>query len=256
MANGAIAITGAAQIVKRGRRSAQGVAHRARARVTLEALLADFGPGQHARVGGAVRLMARCTAFQPHRCVLESERAALVAMARQAPGFVELHFGNARQRLAMRIVTIDTGHRPLRDGMTMGLLKLGPGPGVAGRALPIDIGGGALDLVIVMHRVTGQTRCLPARVAALNVALLRAVIPMAGEADIFGGLRFQPQGIGDVLGLGRLLMLLKSGVAAGAILLAVPLGRKCFCDFFVTGLTDLDVGLRNIRRQGRRQTDP
>src|ERR1035441_9789845 len=87
VADGAILELRAEQVVKRGRDSAQrgrildGSRRGGQVGMALEAQVADFRAGQHARVGGTVWLMAGAAAFQAHRRVLEGERTAQVAVA-------------------------------------------------------------------------------------------------------------------------------------------------------------------------------
>src|SRR6266849_3367658 len=56
--------------------------------MALQADVTDLMTHQHARVRRSMRFVARSAAFQPHRRMLENERAALVAMALQAARLV------------------------------------------------------------------------------------------------------------------------------------------------------------------------
>src|ERR1035441_10308264 len=94
VADGAILELRAEQVMKRGRDSAQrgrildGPGRGGQVGMALQAQVADFRAGQHAWVGGAVRLMAGGAAFQAHGRVLKSEWAAQVAVAAETAWFV------------------------------------------------------------------------------------------------------------------------------------------------------------------------
>ena len=100
MADRAVLVAGATQIVERRWNAAKSVVLRADVGMALQTLVADFMPGQQFRIGGGVRNVARRAAFQAHRSVLERKRSAFIAVAIGTSVV-------ARHRLAMRIVAID-----------------------------------------------------------------------------------------------------------------------------------------------------
>src|SRR5947209_4124197 len=92
MADVAVLKTRATQIVECRRRGAQRSVGGCRwpweVRMALQAHESHFVARQHPRIGGAVRLVARRAAFQPHRSVLEGERTSLVTMTLETAGLV------------------------------------------------------------------------------------------------------------------------------------------------------------------------
>lgn len=56
--------------------------------MTLQAQKPHIGSDEHARIRGAVRLMARRASFGSHRNVLKCKRSALVAVTLEAGWFV------------------------------------------------------------------------------------------------------------------------------------------------------------------------
>ena len=103
--------------------------------MTLEANESYVRAGKHARVLRSVRLMTRPAAFKPHRGVFEGERPAFVGMTTEAARFgARGRPRRTRLRAPVRIVAIDTGHRPFRDPVLEGLLELASDARVTGRA--------------------------------------------------------------------------------------------------------------------------
>src|SRR5581483_2342361 len=80
-------------------------------RMTLQADKTHLLPRQHARIRRSMLLVTASAALHAHGRVLESEWAALVAVAFETAGFVgceQVH--HARAKGAVRIVTIRAGH--------------------------------------------------------------------------------------------------------------------------------------------------
>src|SRR5690349_5932912 len=84
VANGAVLEARASQIMQCRRHGTQcAIDGRAGSRKIGVAFHADepnLRPGEHARIGGTVRLMARRTALQSHGSMFENEGASLIAM--------------------------------------------------------------------------------------------------------------------------------------------------------------------------------
>jgi hypothetical protein len=172
--------------------------------VALQAHEADLRPGEHARVGRAVRLMAGHTTFEPHGGMLVSERPSLVAMALEAAGFVGVGgLDGPRQEAAVWIVAIHAGHGALRHPMLEWLLKAGPHIRMARGAQLVDIGGLAGDQPVGPVLVDGvalDAAHLVLGVAAIQSAYVGGLIQMAGEAGLVGFSRLELRGIADVRG--------------------------------------------------------
>ena len=93
------------------------------------------GPGEHAGIGRAVRLMASHAAFDFHRRVLIHEWPSHIAMALQAARLIGGHrLQRARFKRPVRIVAVDAGHRALGKPVSIGLLEARPNILVAGCA--------------------------------------------------------------------------------------------------------------------------
>ena len=115
MADGAILVSGAAQIMKCGRHSAEGRIGTANVGMALQTNDFCIVAGQHPRMRGPVRLMACRAAVRPHGFVLINERSPLIAMALKTTGLIPDHgSGLGAYRIAVWIVTIDATHSPFR----------------------------------------------------------------------------------------------------------------------------------------------
>jgi hypothetical protein len=102
-------------VVKSGRYTTEGSGLRSNIRVTLQAYKPNLMPGQHARIGGTVRLMATLTSFKSRRSVFESERPSLIGMAAETS---ELVGGECSDLLpvdgSVGVMTINAGHSAFR----------------------------------------------------------------------------------------------------------------------------------------------
>ena len=164
--------------------------------MAFHADLSYFVSRQHARVRGAVGLMARHAAFQAHGSVLERERSDFIAVALGAAWFAGARGLNGTgQGAAMRIVAIHAGHGAFRQTVFIGALETGPDIGVAGGALGIDFGGLACDQAVRSILVNGMARGathLIFGMTAIKTSCMSRLILMAGETGAvgFAGLQF------------------------------------------------------------------
>ena len=175
--------------------------------MALEANESYFLARQHSRIGRAVRLMTGRAAFKPHRTVLESERAALVAMAIQASRFVRAEsLRHAGADAAVGIVAIDTTHSALRQLVVVRPLKLSPDVDMATRALLIQRGWLALDQSVGpvgVNFMAGRAGDLILGMTALQPAHVCGLIQVTAEADLVGCRGTKLAGIANVLGGSR-----------------------------------------------------
>jgi hypothetical protein len=170
--------------------------------VAFKTYEAYFVPRQHARIRGAMRLMARGAAFESHRFMLECEGAALIAVAVETSGFVGaealLHRGAYG---TVRIVAIDAAHRVLRQLVMVGLLELRPYVQVATGALRIDRGVAVWYQTqgpIRVNFVATHARDLILGMTVLQSAHLRRRVEMAIHANLVGRSHGQLRRLADI----------------------------------------------------------
>ena len=235
MADGAVLELRAEQIVKRGRHSTEGrgILNRSgggwQIGVALQTQIADFRAGQHARISGAMRLVAGGAAFQAHGCVLEGERSAKISVATETARLVagvglRIHLEDA----AVGIVAIHAGHGAFREPVFVRPLKLGPHSGVTARAQFVDrrdFAGDEPIRAVRMHRMAGGARHLVARMAALDAAGMRGLIQVALQTNAIGRGSGQMRGIYDGRLFGGIGVLASRAVAgfAGPAFKSTPL---------------------------------
>ena len=184
VANGAVLEARASQIMQCRRHGTQcaidGRAGFRKIGVAFHADEPNLRPGEHARIGGTVRLMARRTALQSHGSMFENEGASLIAMTLEAARLVGIHRLNGfRQEGSMRIVAVHAGHGALRQLMGIRFLKAGPDIGVAFGALRIDLGGLARDQAIgsvLVNRVASGTAHLVFGMTAINASHMGGLV--------------------------------------------------------------------------------
>ena len=214
--------------------------------MALQTDLACFGPRQHTRVGGAVRLVTSGAAIETDRTMFKRKGTAFVAVAPHAARLI------GRERLAhrgargtVRIVAIHARHGVFRHLMAKRFGKLSLHRNVARFALSVHRGrlachqSGAARLV---NFVTTGARDRIFRVDTLNASGLSGLIEMASEASLVGGPRY----IGNA---GRFRMFGTATVTGFAGVLfpvftlagfddAVRTLQQSFGDVFVTGLAN------------------
>ena len=194
MAEGTVLEPRAAQIVDRGTHRSQGPvgsgSGRRQVGVALHTDLTYFVARQHARVRGAVGLMARHAAFQAHGSVLERERSDLIAVALGAARFAAARrLNRTGQGAAMRIVAIHAGHGAFRQTVLIGALETRPDIGMAGGALRIDLRGLAGHQTMGSILVNRMARCatyLILGMTTIKTSRVGRLILMAGETGPVG----------------------------------------------------------------------
>jgi len=180
--------------------------------MAFEAELADVTASEHARVGGAVGLMACVAGLHANGCMFKREGAALVGVARIAGDFVaHALLDVARGRHAVRIMAIAAMDGALRELVAEGPFKGGADSrmarGAEGIAGPLHIGGvdavaaGAGDAVAGVGGLKAMGLALIGGVAA-EAGAVDGVGLAAGEDFEFGGVEcFDVGETGSVTGL-------------------------------------------------------
>src|SRR5581483_1981978 len=179
-----------------------------------------------ARIRRSMLLVTASAALHAHGRVLESEWAALVAVAFETAGFVgceQVH--HARAKGAVRIVTIRAGHSSFRKPVPERPLELAPRVEMTCGALLVDVqsfsdhkAGGA----IAMNRMTADATYLVTRMAALNAPGVRRLVEVAFQADLIGAGGREPPRVADVVRRSRFDMRAPRSMAS---LAALPLPR-------------------------------
>jgi hypothetical protein len=115
--------------------------------VAFETDVADLMPGKHSRISRSVRFMAGAAAIETHGSMFKGEWAPLIDVTLQATGFVGRYAARLTRgdQRAVRVVTIDTRHRSLREPVGMRPVELNRGVRVTTRALLIHVGRFARD---------------------------------------------------------------------------------------------------------------
>ena len=159
--------------------------------MTLQADQAHFLPGQHARIGRAVRLMTRAATLKPYGSVFKRKGPPLVPVAVEASRLVGGEgLQHGRANASVRIVAIDARHGAFGQFMVIRPLKLRPDIQVTAGALVVDSGGLADHQVMAAIRVNlmaGRAGNLVLHVTALETPYLRRLVQVATEADLVGG---------------------------------------------------------------------
>lgn len=224
--------------------------------MTLQALKADLVPGEHARVGGAMRLMAGAATLKTYRSVLKSERTPLVSVALEAAGLVRTEgLDGSRSEGTVRIVAVHAVHCAGTKLVGKGALELSPGGDVAAGAL-FQLGAG---FTLPVDRMARCTADLALSMSSLHASDVGWLVEMASQAGFIGSRGVHLCGLLDVLGCGR-FGVLGTGAMTGFTSLALPspvflffndvvrILLECFEDVFVARLagfrTRVACGLR------------
>lgn len=170
--------------------------------MALQALLGNLWAGEHARIRGSVRFVARRATFHAHGRMLEGERSAFVAMAAEASGLVGRNIAKGiGEQPAMGIMAVDASDAAFLQPVAVGPLELRYCRHVAGAAV-----GDVVPRLRLVHAVTTGAGHLVTGVAAADGADARGLIQMATETNAIGLGRRQTQWVTDVAGCGRFRM--------------------------------------------------
>ncbi len=251
-----------------------------RAGVALQAQEALLVPGEHTRVGGAVRLVTGAAIPQEDRRVLEWKRPALVAVAFEAPDVIRRDPPQlARRQLAVRIVAVGAADGPFLEFVAVGARELGLHGEVTTLAERVRLGTEQRPLSEAMHHVTFGAAKLVAIVRAEQapavgelpgVALQASLIHpfcwrrdgvaqrAAKHEDVFGLPRFHMRFAGSMAGLAGapLPVLAARSFSAAGIYREVWIAPESSSEIFVTEPASLraDVSLRQVL-SGRRSAE-
>jgi len=87
-----------------------------------------------------MRIMTSCAAFEAHRRMFEGKGPPLIAVTAEAAGLVRIeHAAHRRPGSAVRIVAVDTAHRPFRHPVMIGFLELRPDVLMAAGTQAVDL---------------------------------------------------------------------------------------------------------------------
>jgi len=190
--------------------------------VALQTNQSYFLAGQHPWIRGPMGFVTSPATFEAHWCVLKRKRTAFIAVALETSGLIGREdLIHRRPYTAVRIVTIDAGHRAFRHPVMKRFLELTPDRDVATRALFVDRGGltrHQTQWAVGMNLVTSGAGHLILGMAALQAANMGRLIQVACQADFVGRERGQLRGIFDIFRRRRFRMFLSGAVARFASL--------------------------------------